>query len=48
LYGFARGDEAVRFVSRVRTYYDVLVKADQRQQRLQTRPNMLDVRAPAI
>jgi len=45
--GYARGVEPVRFVSRVRTYYDVLVKIDEEQA---SAPNIdvLKLRAPAI
>ncbi len=46
-YGHARGTEAVRFVGRVRTYYDVLVKAEE-DRRVQARIDPLSLKAPAI
>jgi membrane-bound lytic murein transglycosylase F len=46
-YGYARGLEAVRFVTRVRTYYDVLVKLDQQRQ-VQTNLRVFSLQAPAI
>jgi membrane-bound lytic murein transglycosylase F len=46
-YGYARGLEAVRFVTRVRTYYDVLVKLDQQHQ-AQTNLRVFSLQAPAI
>jgi membrane-bound lytic murein transglycosylase F len=46
-HGFARGVEPVRFVSRVRTYYDVLIKVD--EERASTANTaVLKLRAPAI
>ncbi|MFQ5938170.1 MAG: membrane-bound lytic murein transglycosylase MltF, partial [Acidiferrobacterales bacterium] len=46
-YGFARGIEPVRFVTRVRTYYDVLVRLDEQQQaRASTR--VFSLEAPAL
>ena len=46
-HGFARGVEPVRFVSRVRTYYDVLIKVDEERA---SAPNtaVLKLQAPAI
>lgn len=46
-HGYARGHEAVIFVNRVRTYYDVLSKLDS-EEREKSRSKALDVRAPAI
>ena len=46
-YGFCRGDEPVRFVNRVRVYYDVLVKMDEEEKSKRTVP-ALKLRAPAI
>jgi membrane-bound lytic murein transglycosylase F len=44
-YGRARGHEPVRFVTRVRTYYDVLVRLDQKQR---TQAHVFSLQAPAI
>lgn len=46
-YGYARGLEAVRFVTRVRAYYDVLVKLEQQRQ-AQTNLRVFSLQAPAI
>ena len=46
-YGYARGLEPVRFVNRVRTYYDVLVKIDQ-EERAKSTSDALKLKAPAI
>ena len=46
-YGYARGLEPVRFVNRVRTYYDVLVKIDQ-EERAKSASDALKLKAPAI
>ena len=46
-YGFCRGDEPVRFVNRVRVYYDVLVKMDEEEKSKRSVP-ALKLRAPAI
>ncbi len=46
-YGHARGQEAVRFVQRVRTYYDVLVKADE-ERGVRAAADVLNLKAPAI
>lgn len=46
-YGYARGMEAVRFVNRVRTYYDVLVKIDE-EQRTRATHEAIKMKAPAI
>lgn len=46
-YGYARGMEAVRFVNRVRTYYDVLVKVDE-EQRTRATHEAIRMKAPAI
>lgn len=46
-YGRARGHEPVRFVTRVRTYYDVLVRLDQKQ-RTQASTRVFSLQAPAI
>lgn len=46
-YGYARGDEAIQFVNRVRTYYDVLVKYDE-EEKARNRPKALELKAPAI
>jgi membrane-bound lytic murein transglycosylase F len=46
-YGYARGHEPVDFVSRVRRYYDVLVKLEQKEQ-LQRRNDAIGLKAPAI
>lgn len=46
-YGFARGMEPVRFVNRIRTYYDVLVKLDE-EEKAKRKPKALDLKAPAI
>jgi membrane-bound lytic murein transglycosylase F len=46
-YGYARGNEPVRYVSRIRRYYDVLVKLDQKVQE-KIRNEAIDLTAPAI
>ncbi len=46
-FGYARGMEAVRFVNRVRVYYDVLVKLDEEEKTRET-SEALRLRAPAI
>lgn len=46
-YGYARGIEPVRYVNRVRTYYDVLVKIDEEERARQT-TRALKLTAPAI
>lgn len=46
-YGYARGEEAAQFVSRVRVYYDVLVKIDNDEQARRTTP-AAKLRAPAL
>lgn len=46
-YGYARGLEPVRYVNRVRTYYDVLVKLDEEERAKQT-TQALKLQAPAI
>lgn len=46
-YGYARGWEPVRYVNRIRSYYDVLKKIDEEQQ-LKGRHKAIDLRAPAI
>jgi membrane-bound lytic murein transglycosylase F len=46
-YGYARGMEAVRFVNRVRTYYDVLAKVDE-EQRTRATHEAIKMKAPAI
>ncbi|HLF23020.1 MAG TPA: hypothetical protein VI565_03785, partial [Burkholderiales bacterium] len=46
-YGYARGDEPVRFVSRVRAYYDVLAKIDDEDKARHT-TRALKLKAPAI
>jgi membrane-bound lytic murein transglycosylase F len=46
-YGFCRGDEPVRFVNRVRVYYDVLVKMVDEEKSKRTVP-AFKLRAPAI
>jgi len=46
-YGYARGMEAVQFVNRVRTYYDVLVKIDE-EEKARGKPKAFDLKAPAI
>ena len=46
-YGYARGEEPVRFVSRVRAYYDVLVKIDD-EERARNTTRALKLKAPAI
>jgi membrane-bound lytic murein transglycosylase F len=46
-YGYARGLEPVRFVNRIRTYYDVLVKIDEKEKKEQT-SDALELKAPAI
>ncbi|MFQ6021188.1 MAG: membrane-bound lytic murein transglycosylase MltF [Acidiferrobacterales bacterium] len=46
-HGYARGVEPVRFVSRVRTYYDVLVKIDEEQNPPRD-TEVLKIQAPAI
>lgn len=46
-HGHARGTEAIRFVSRVRIYYDVLVRAEE-DRRVQARSDPLSLKAPAI
>ncbi|MDH5512795.1 MAG: membrane-bound lytic murein transglycosylase MltF [Gammaproteobacteria bacterium] len=46
-FGYARGIEPVRFVNRVRTYYDVLVKLDE-EEKARNKPKALDLKAPAI
>lgn len=46
-HGYARGIEPVRFVTRIRTYYDVLVKIDN-ETNLVDEIQDFDLRAPAI
>ena len=46
-YGYARGHEAVIFVNRVRTYYDVLVKLDE-EERSRRSTEALKLKAPAL
>jgi peptidoglycan lytic transglycosylase F len=46
-YGYARGEEAARFVSRVRVYYDVLTKIDNDEQARRATP-AAKLRAPAL
>ena len=46
-YGYARGNEPVRYVSRIRRYYDVLVKLDQKVQE-KIRNEAIGLTAPAI
>lgn len=46
-YGFARGAEPVVFVTRVRTYYDVLVKLDD-QERSKLKTDALKLKIPSI
>jgi len=46
-YGFARGEEPVRFVSRVRAYYDVLSKIDD-DEKARSSARSLKLKAPAI
>ena len=46
-YGYARGDEPVRFVRRVRTYYDVLRKIDDKEKARPTTP-ATKLKAPAL
>jgi membrane-bound lytic murein transglycosylase F len=46
-FGYARGQEPVRFVNRVRTYYDVLVRTDE-EERSKKRSEALKMRVPAI
>lgn len=46
-YGFCRGIEPVRFVNRVRTYYDVLAKIDE-DEKSQNLTHALKLKAPAL
>lgn len=46
-YGYARGDEPVRFVNRVRAYYDVLTKIDD-DEKARRASRALKLKAPAI
>jgi len=46
-YGYARGHEAIIFVNRVRTYYDVLVKLDE-DERSRHSTEALKLKAPAL
>lgn len=46
-HGYARGLEAVRFVNRVRVYYDVLVRLDE-EEKARARNEALKLKAPAI
>lgn len=46
-YGYARGEETVQFVSRVRVYQDVLMKIDYDEQARRSTP-VAKLRAPAI
>ena len=46
-HGYGRGMEAGRFVNRVRTYYDVLVKLDE-EEKAKSKPKAFDLKAPAI
>lgn len=46
-HGYARGIEPVRFVSRIRAYYDVLVKIDEEESAV-PETKALKLRAPAI
>lgn len=46
-HGYARGDEPVRFVTRIRNYYKVLVKIDD-EEKLADQSRAMKLRAPAI
>jgi membrane-bound lytic murein transglycosylase F len=46
-FGYCRGDEPVRFVNRVRTYYDVLARLDEEERSKRT-THALKLKAPAI
>ncbi len=46
-FGYAHGMEAVRFVNRVRVYYDVLVKLDE-EEKARATSEALKLKAPAI
>ncbi|MEE8482574.1 MAG: transglycosylase SLT domain-containing protein, partial [Acidiferrobacterales bacterium] len=46
-YGYARGNEPVRYVSRIRRYYDVLTKLDKKVQD-ELRNDAIGLTAPAI
>lgn len=46
-YGYARGNEPVRYVSRIRRYYDVLTKLDKKVQE-ELRNDAIGLTAPAI
>jgi membrane-bound lytic murein transglycosylase F len=46
-YGMARGNEAVVFVNRIRTYYDVLVNWDETEKK-EKRSDAIKLKAPAI
>lgn len=46
-YGYARGWEPVRYVNRIRSYYDVLKKIDE-EEKLEGRHKAVDLHAPAI
>lgn len=46
-YGYCRGIEPVRFVNRIRTYYDVLAKIDE-EEKLKNLTHALKLKAPAI
>ncbi|NIO39073.1 MAG: hypothetical protein GTO41_02040 [Burkholderiales bacterium] len=46
-YGYARGVESVRFVGRVRTYYDVLVKIDE-EENPTAETDVFKIQAPAL
>jgi len=46
-FGYCRGIEPVRFVNRVRTYYDVLVKMDE-EEKSKNLTHALKLKAPAI
>ncbi|MEK6550737.1 MAG: membrane-bound lytic murein transglycosylase MltF [Pseudomonadota bacterium] len=46
-FGYARGQEPVLFVNRIRTYYDVLVKIDE-EKRARGRTEALKIHAPAL
>lgn len=46
-HGYARGIEPVRFVTRIRNYYDALIKVDE-QEKQEEQNKAINLRAPAI
>ncbi len=47
-YGYARGNEAVRYVENIRSYYDILVWLTEREQTKKPPPKALEISNPAL